>query len=353
VLNDGYRWVASFYRDDGTAVGEAPLAVDWEPASEWARWSGVRARGHADAFVPATETLAPRWHPEVGEPYLAGARLVIELADGERVASDLSTGYFAAAVRAATARLVERGELAEGETCRFLIAAYPQPAAEIASPPLFALRERMPELALRSAALAPFERASSLVDASEADDAPVFLPRAALAEADELALAAGARETGGVLIGHLSLDPSCGELFAEVTAQIPARAAKGELTKLTFDPATWTDVQAALRLRKHGEIMLGWWHSHPVREWCRDCAPEKRAGCRLAAGFLSAHDRALHRTVFPRAFNLALVVNVIEGDRPTHSLFGWRCGVIVQRGYRVLEDVRRRGERGIDDVVSA
>jgi hypothetical protein len=352
VLNDGHRWVGLFYRDDGATVAEEPLAVDWEPAREWARWSAVRAGAGSEAFLPAAETLVPLWHAELGEPYLGGVRVELELGDGGRSASEIASAYFAESLRAATARLVERGTLAEGETCRYLVAAYPAAAAEEAKAAPFALAERAPSLALVPAELAARERAS-LPATPEADgDVPVFLPAETLAEADELALDAGARETGGVLLGNLARDAASDAVFVEVTAQIPARAARGELTRLTFDPATWTDVRAALELRRRGEIMLGWWHSHPVREWCKACAPERRAGCRLASGFFSAHDRALHRTVFPRAYSLGLVVNVVDGERPTHSLFGWRGGVIAERGFRRLA-AAPINEGRFDDVVFA
>jgi hypothetical protein len=96
-------------------------------------------------------------------------------------------------------------------------------------------------------------------------------------------------------------------------------------------------VQAALELRTLGESMLGWWHSHPVREWCKNCPEEKRKQCSLARGFLSEDDRLLHRTVFPRAYSLALLVNDIDGG-PTFSLFGWSGGAIEARDFHRIAE---------------
>ena len=90
--------------------------------------------------------------------------------------------------------------------------------------------------------------------------------------------------------------------------------------------------------------MLGWWHSHPVREWCKDCTRERQQTCALAAGFLSAHDRALHRHVFPRAYSLALVVNDVACGGPTFSLFGWRDGLLEPRGFLLVGTAREPGE---------
>ena len=160
----------------------------------------------------------------------------------------------------------------------------------------------------------------------------MFLPREVLEQTAALTAEHPGRETGGILIGCLRRDAAAARLYLEITAQIPARHTEATSAKLTFTPATWTDVQSALTLRNRDEAMLGWWHSHPVREWCKDCAPEKQAQCVLARGFLSEDDRRLHRTVFPRAYSVALVVNDLESG-PTWSLFGWSRGVIASRDF--------------------
>ena len=58
--------------------------------------------------------------------------------------------------------------------------------------------------------------------------------------------------------------------------------------------------------------------------------------CRLRSGFFSEHDRALHGAVFPRAYSVALVANVLEPGEETFSLFGWRNGRIEERGLHVI-----------------
>ena len=167
-------------------------------------------------------------------------------------------------------------------------------------------------------------------------DLPVFLPQRALKEASALAQAAGAQETGGVLIGHLLHDPTVPESFVEVTAQVPAQHTEASSTKLTFTAQTWTQVRSILELRRKNELLCGWWHSHPVKEYCSKCPLEAQKQCKLAAGFLSEDDRALHRAVFSRAYSLALVVNVVSFSEPTVSLFGWRNGLLESRSYQVI-----------------
>jgi hypothetical protein len=148
------------------------------------------------------------------------------------------------------------------------------------------------------------------------------------------------RETGGILIGMLWRDAAAGEIFAEVTAQIPALHTTGTEVKLTFTPETWAAADAALRLRGRGECYLGYWHSHPVREWCkaRECTPEKQKSCALAKDFFSTDDEAVMRAAFPRAYSLAIVANDTAFTDLSFSMFGNREGLMQPRGFFVLED---------------
>jgi len=168
---------------------------------------------------------------------------------------------------------------------------------------------------------------------------PVLIPRRVLQEAATLSRAAGDKETGGILIGRLHHDSQLRAIFARVTVQLPARHVEATAGSLTFTSETWTDVRAALELRKQEEIMLGWWHSHVVgKALCKDCPVERQKNCRLSKDFYSAHDHVLHRAVFPKAFSLGLVVNDVSYSDPTFSLFGWRQGVLEPRGFYVKEE---------------
>jgi len=55
--------------------------------------------------------------------------------------------------------------------------------------------------------------------------------------------------------------------------------------------------------------------------------------------FFSEDDVCLHETVFPAAYHTALVVtNTDEGLQ--HALFGWRHGMVGQRGFHILNPDR-------------
>src|SRR5437016_5744148 len=98
-------------------------------------------------------------------------------------------------------------------------------------------------LTVRESVLGEFEQVSALQGEADPEVLPAFVPQHVLDEAVDLTRKAIQVETGGILIGHLHWDPRVPEVFAVVTAQIPATNAIAELTKLTFTPETWTAVR--------------------------------------------------------------------------------------------------------------
>lgn len=332
-VRSDHQYVLELLRENGEAIGQSPVAPDWEPAVEWTRLAGLRAHGVWAGDSASGRYVEPLWHATLGEPHISGFRVHLAAPGVGEWCSDFPIHYFAEAAREASAKLVESGVLTAGDRVRFRATAYARSDAAAASTPLrFDTHEAPAPLALTVAPLAPLLAASAACGDAQAGDLQVFLPTQALEEATALTEEAAARETGGILIGHLHHDPDTRELFAEVTAQIPARHTVGDSVKLTFTSDTWTDVRGAIALRRRHEIMLGWWHSHPAREWCKACPPERQQVCRLSTGFLSADDRALHRAMFPRAFGLALVLtNALAGIDT--ALFGWRAGLLERRGF--------------------
>ncbi len=343
-----FAYAVSLYREDGSSLGQRPVDVDFEPAVEWTRFQGLRMGLMGEDAFHAHVRVEPLWHPERREPELSGFRVEVGGAD---VAHAFPTSYFLVAAEEAGRRLVEEGVLREGERFRYRALAFPVERAPEARGGRFQSTPARPRLPVeggelpaylaRSRALAEVGGGGGRLGGPDqgllAEAAPpVFVRRQILDETRELADTAGGRETGGVLIGHLRRDRSVPEVFVDVTAQVPAEYAEGEASRLSFTPEAWTAVRAAIELRRREEIMVGWWHSHPAREWCKECDAERQAVCPFATGFLSTHDEALHRTVFPRAFSVALVVTLPAEGPPTHSLFGWHEGGITRRPYHVL-----------------
>jgi hypothetical protein len=332
----GYRLVMEVLRDDGAEVGRVLLVPDWDPAIESTRLTGLRTLGVWAPETAAERAIDPLWHAESGEPYLRGFR--VHLADRAGVTwhEDFSTRYFAGLARSVAARLVEKGALAIGERYRYRTVAYehPDPAAPEGS--TFTSVEQAPKLAVRDVDRDELVARSAPGGDTEPGDFDVFIPADVLNEASVLTTNAGDVETGGILIGHLGHGASGPEICVQITALIAARHTVSASTKLTFTSDTWTDVRRAVELRGSGELVLGWFHSHPQHAWCREkgCPLEQQQRCLAADGFLSADDEALHRTMFPRAFTIALLMTQsVKGIVP--RLFGWRSGCLEPRGFRV------------------
>ncbi|MFN7956622.1 MAG: hypothetical protein U0610_33265 [bacterium] len=334
---DELLFVASIYREDGTPLGSGPLDVDLDPAFESTWFSAFRA-GELDAAVPASAArIEPLWHPSAGAPYLEGFRVVVVAPGGAAIERRFPTSYFEDATRAVAEVLVRDGKLAAGDRYRFFVSAFPRERAHPSGEgegEAVVVSESPPSLSLVPGRLATFTADAAHVGEGTDGDMPVIVPDRIRAECEELTRRNHGQETGGILIGALRRDCETRQVFADVTAQIPARHTLATATRLTFQPETWTDVRAAIALRGGNEMMVGWWHSHVVYAWgCKDCPPERQRDCSLARGFLSEHDVALHRTVFPRAWNVALVVTHTAADELRHALFGWRLGRMAKRGF--------------------
>lgn len=331
-----FSFAVSLFRTDDTSLGQFPVDVDWEPAFEWCRFMALR-RGSRE---PSDEArVEPIWHRERGAPFVEGFHVAF---GNERSMTPFPASYFQDHAEKAASRLVQAGTLEPGTPYFCLPVAYraEREAAvstftteDVAPPHVFEERA-LEELLVRAAS----QPGASGEPVASSGAPPVFVPRSLLHEADELSRRAGSNETGGVLIGHLYRDSTVPEVFAEVTAQVHARHARADSVSLHFTADTWTEVRATIDLRRRGERMLGWWHSHPVASWCAKCSEESQRNCGFARDFFSAHDRGLHRTVFPKAYSVALVVNAVAYADFTFSLFGWHEGLVRARGFYVLED---------------
>jgi proteasome lid subunit RPN8/RPN11 len=333
-----YQFAVELFTEDGKALGQAAVEVDWEPAREWAKFAAVRRTGSPVIEAGAISPIQPLWQNDAGEPYLRGFRICVTVNGGTEVAAHFPVAYFRALAVQTSRHFVERGILKSGEHFQYRAAAFPAANGRRReeTDALFTVEEVAQPLPLTDASLESFLRMSLPAGEIEEGDIPVFVPREVLDEAAEASRQSGAQETGGVLIGHLRRDAGLPEVLAEVTAQLPARHTVAGLTKLTFTSETWAEARATLALRRKGELMLGWWHSHPVRDWCTECPIERKRACHVARDFFSEHDHALHRAIFPAAYSVGLVVNDVGPEDLSFSLFGWRRGLLQPRGFRIL-----------------
>jgi hypothetical protein len=295
------------------------------------------------------------WHGRAGAPWVAGFRVSVPAGGEDPVVREVPTAYVRPFAHAASARLAEQGRLRAGDELRWVVSAFPidagVDAAEEPARPRdgFTVEEVVEALAVGETPLAElFERAQLAGAGDPGAGVPVFVPRGVLDEIEALALAAGDVETGGVLIGRLHRDTGAtpGDLFMEVTAQLPAEHAVSRATRLTFTPATWAAAAAALALRKRGELVAGWWHAHPAFCVVRGCPPERRRDCALSRAFFSSEDVHLHATCFGAAHHVALLLSDGVSDARRWTLYGWSHGMVAERDFHVLTS----SQEGADDV---
>ena len=343
-----YRLVLELRKRDGTPLGQVPMAADWEPALEAARFLALRRFPFAAAGPNSVAELRPAWHEKLGQPYIDAMEVALQVPGAGELSCRVPKSYFKALASEASGPLVQKGSLQAGELFDYLVTAFPSPPAGrgVAQPRArFEVEEVPTPLPLKSSILEDFNARSIAVGDRNEEEIPVFIPQNVLAEADQMTRDAAGVETASVLIGHMHRDVPGGDLFLEVTAQIPARNSQATATKVSFGPDTWNAVQAALALRGENEQWVGWFHSHPAAFWCNPkCPPEARAQCALQRSFFSADDCDVHRTVFFKAFQIALLVTNTDAGLQ-RALFSWRNGVIVQRGFHMIGNENEKDQK--------
>jgi hypothetical protein len=321
------HWAMELMRADGTRIGQKMIEPDLSPLVESARLRLLRRRGPAAAAgYDRPVKLDPVWHEKLGEPYVGEVAAQVECDDS---AERYPSAIFRPWAKEYAAELIEENKLADGDTYGYLVSAYPRAEEQTGETngTKFRIHSLPVNLPVKEGS---WEATVGAEGPACGEELRVALPRHVLEEAAAHTRGRSGIETGGVLIGHLRWD---GDLFVEITEQIHATHAAGESTKLHFTPSEWTEVRRLMELRGQGESILGWWHSHPVRNWCGKCPEERQRGCPLRKGFLSADDKMLHRTVFPRAFMPALVASDVAYGDVEFALFGWEDGMMEPRGY--------------------
>ena len=337
ILHNPYRFVMVLLTQDGRPLGQVPLVCDWEPALECARLDAIRRFPIAAIGADASAEIRPVWDGKRGQPYVGTFEVTLIVPGEGNVMSRVPPSYCKGLAREASVPLVQSGRLKSGEGFDYLITAFPNGPSRADGPKApFAIEEVPVPLRLQSSLAADFEAKSVRCGPQHEQDIRVFIPQTLLDEVDALTRAAGELEVASVLIGRPHRDRTSGDLFLEVTAQIPARHALASSVKVTFTPETWTAVQGLLQLRRSDEQMVGWFHSHPARFWCNaQCPAEARQRCPLQRTFFSADDCDVQRTVFSQAYSVALLVTNTDAGLH-HAAFSWRNGIIEQRGFHII-----------------
>ncbi len=334
-LDFPYRFAIVVYDENGAELGTVPVECDWEPAFEYAQFYYQR-RGELSLNGSRSASVLPLWDDALGEPYCRGYRMQIAPPGQRPVALDFPRSTFHRLARAAASICVAQQKLRAGERFGHELVAHPAPP-ETANGSTLQVTQLSAPAPVREGSLEEFLARAKPYGEPCPCDLPVFVASEVLEQARSQTRSQEGVETGGILIGSLWRDQHAREIFAEVTAQIPAEHTAGTTVKLTFTPRTWAAADAARRLRGRGEIYLGYWHSHPVREWCKskDCTLDAQKVCRFARDFFSPDDEAVMRAAFPRAWCVGLVANDTAFADLTFSMFGNREGAMQPRGFYI------------------
>jgi proteasome lid subunit RPN8/RPN11 len=340
-----YHYRLEFFDAERRPVRELALTpADFARAVESAFFDGLR-HGAYTAYDPplGRERLEPRFaDPDAGSPRVRGFDVALPTRDGgtHRVAFDRT--FFASRAIHLGAELVRAGTLPKGGRLLYQLAAYLDPAEEKPRRGLrIALDAASVDVPLRPGSRRDFGIAEAW-DNPGPDDFPVLIPRRVLEEAVEEARQAPEREVGGVLLGHLRRDAHNGEVFLQVTCQVPAERTEATTTSVTFTEATWARVREVQELRGEGEIFAGWVHSHPFR-FCAECPVPAPAECVDKVLFYSSDDEFLMELTFARPFMVGLLTAVesklerVLGHAPVR-LYGWRHGEVRPRGFEVIDE---------------
>jgi hypothetical protein len=302
---------------------------DWAPAIEHTRFAAMRrSLLPPDAQVKAV-IIAPLWSG-LGAPYASGFRLLLRTDQGE-FAHEFAREYFGSLATILRSSIPEKEKIGTGASFPWHLIAWPN-GDPWTVPGTNWDRACCQTVRIREGDLRALLRSSRAEGTIHEDDLPVFVPESVCEEVAAASKQAVPMEIGGVMIGYLCRDSQSKELYALITAQVPALGAVGSEGEVRFTPDAWAEVRAAITLRRREEMWLAWNHSHPSP--CKTCAPEKQETCPMAIAFFSPQDRKLHRTVFSQAHQFALVANVLR-QRVVFSMFGWREGCICRRGFYI------------------
>lgn len=339
-----YQYRLEFFKVRGGArVHELPLArADFHRAVEAAFFDGLRRGLFAEYAPPFGEARVEPAFAEEGSPNASGFRVVLPLPGGGEHRREFSAEFFDGRATRVGTELVRAGRVPNNSTILYQLSAYLEGEEAPAPRGLrFTLEPEAVEVPIRPGSLAGHGPRAAW-DGPRPGDMPVLVPRRVIDEAVEEAGRAPGREVGGALLGHLRRDTSTGELFVEVTCQVPAEETTSTEVSVTFTPATWASVREVIEVRGEGEIFVGWVHSHPFG-LCEECPAKPPPECVDKVLFFSADDEFLMELSFPRPFMVGLLsareprLAAALGHAPVR-LFGWRDGRVVPRGFEVIDD---------------
>ena len=351
------RWTVSIalrQRQGGPVLLREPVLEDdlIDPLSEcWLE--SVLRKGRAHVELDALRQQVVPLYSESGTTCL-GYTLEISDPDGHAGRRDFTIHSLEGVASRGAQRLIDRGDLRQGDLYYYEVEADRGPAASVPTPvnvPALEGRARTRPIMPLDVPLAPLLEHARAVGPQDPDASKVFYTEAALARAETLsrkgASSNPAVETGGVLIGSLARCPETGDLFVLVLDVLEAADAQQQEFSLYYSSQTWGRIQAVIKAMVSQPAMrtyrmLGQCHGHSFLPAngappCEVCLRVKICG--RTSVFVSTDDVNWARAVFRRQpWHISHIFGLNARREHVHGLFGLRDGRLLERGFHVIPE---------------
>lgn len=322
----------------GQELGRTPVQ-GLEHYVEDARFSGICTHALPSSCVADAATLVPLWRQAGVDPTLLGFRLDLAC-DCDGTPHRFSKSYGLTALQRpmqhATASLRDTGQLQPDERVQYRLCALPTQLVPRSDNRLHGTSEVTPYPLQQQSLPAPLPPHGA-TDQAVTSSFSVLLSEQARRDLEQETLHSieVGTEQAGILVGHLYHDPQRQHVFLLITAQVLADTqVERQAMAFHFHAETFLAARDVIRLRRQGEHIIGWWHSHPP---CQACL--QRMDCTVNTLFFSEQDCLVHEAAFNQPYMVALVAGKAserQARQPALHMYGWQDGCIVQRAYHVM-----------------
>ena len=347
AVRSQFGFEVDYIDENEQALGSQRLENrDFAHAVRETRFDAFRL-GLSDDYLPSTagagiEPVFP--NHEQATPRAEGFHVSVTLENGRAHRREFNLDYFRQFANLRRAEMLRREELTSEQELYFRLNAFLDDDQAAKAPAKLNISlEPAGGISTTPGSRRDFGRAEPCDDPIYADMA-VLVDRGVLEESVEEAREDPEREIAGFLLGKLHRDVKSKEVFLAVTGLASAAGTtEADATSVTYTPASFAHAREMIQLRGAGEVIVGWYHSHPFR-LCAECPLPTPPECLNKILFYSQDDIHLMETTFEQPYMVGLLAAVeprIEeaiGHLPV-KLYGWRDGQIQQRGFEIF-DVR-------------
>src|SRR6185436_15914132 len=128
-MQNPFDYEIELFDSSRRCLARYPAAINFEPALEAATFRAQRSGHPAVAKAGWRARIEPIPHPTAGAPYCGGIEVAIHTDGQESFRREFASSYFKPAAVTASAALVRKGVLKEGDGFQYLVTTRPRAAA--------------------------------------------------------------------------------------------------------------------------------------------------------------------------------------------------------------------------------